>query len=60
MGGKGQSHKKKIEKFNKEHPEGRKEFAKAKRLAKLKKRGMIKGGGKKDKDSESKNTSKAE
>lgn len=34
---KGKSHSKKIEKFKKLHPEGRKAFAKAKREAKLKK-----------------------
>ena len=31
MGGKGQSHRKKVEKFKKAHPEGRTEFAKVKR-----------------------------
>jgi len=34
MASKGQSHKKKIEKFKSAHPEGRKAYAKARRLNK--------------------------
>lgn len=38
MSGVGHSHQKKIEKFKKLHPDGRKEYAKAKRQAKILKR----------------------
>lgn len=37
MAGKGKSRAKKIERFKKEHPEGRKEFARVKRMARLEK-----------------------